>query len=121
MKARILILTIICLILAGCQDQPTETTAPTTRPPVETTLPVQTTVPTVRPTQTTPPDTLPTETTLPAQTTVPPTDPSYTIQVTDPEKLIYERPGFRHRCTAMFGEAGTYTIVEEATDWDGNL
>lgn len=121
MEKRIVFLTIFCLILAGCQQSAPEPTAATTQPPVETTVPLQTAAHTAPNTESTPPETLPPETILPPETTVPPTATSYTIQVADPEKLIYERPGFRFRCTASFGEAGIYTIVEEATDWDGNL
>lgn len=68
-----------------------------------------------------------TETTQP-QTSVAPTETTgssefaaYTVTIEDPETYVYLWPAFRHPVTAMVEEAGTYTIVEEATDTDGNL
>ena len=75
--------------------------------PAETTLPTQTTVPP--------------ETSLPPETTVPAVFEPYTVRIEDPETAVYSGPAFVHAVTALVEEAGAYTIVEEATDADGNL
>lgn len=106
MKHLIPLLTVLCLVLSGCAGTPTGTTAP------ETTLPPQTTVPES--------SSVPTEPTVPP-TTAPVADHSYTVSIQDPEKQIHAEPDFRSSVTAIFGEAGVYTIVEEEYDRDGNL
>ena len=90
----------LCLILCACAAEP----AGTTLPPVST---QETTVPP--------------ETTLPPQTTAPVTTAPYTIRIEDPETYIHSGPALAHDVTALVEEAGAYTIVEEATDADGNL
>ena len=89
----------LCLLLCAC-GAPVETTAPaqTTPPPVtepviETTAPVETTAPAAR---------------------------DYTLRIEDPETMLYAGPAFLSGAVAMVEEAGTYTIVEEALDSDGN-
>ena len=89
----------LCLLLCAC-GAPVETTAPaqTTPPPVtepviETTAPVETTTPAAR---------------------------EYTLRIEDPETMLYAGPAFVSGAVAMVEEAGTYTIVEEALDRDGN-
>ena len=89
----------LCLLLCAC-GAPVETTAPaqTTPPPVtepviETTAPVETTAPAAR---------------------------EYTLRIEDPETMLYAGPAFLSGAVAMVEEAGTYTIVEEALDSDGN-
>lgn len=110
----------LCLLLCACGGAPVETTVPTeTTTPVETTIPVETTAPaeTTLPAETTEPI----ETTAPLETTEPPVeDTSYTMKITDPETMVYTGPAFVSGAAAMVGEAGTYTIVEEVTDADGN-
>ncbi len=107
---RLLAFALTAVLLCGCA--PT-VPAGTTAPPAQTTLPTGTTAPA--------------ETTLPIEATAPPVFPTevpdthYTVNITDPEQSIYAEPSFLSEWAAYFGEAGTYTIVEEATDRDGNL
>ena len=99
MKRLICAVAALCLLLCAC-GAPVETTAPaeTTLPPV--TEPV-------------------TETTAPVETTGP-AFREYTHRIEDPETMIYTGPAFLSGAVAMVEEAGTYTIVEEALDRDGN-
>lgn len=99
MKRLICAVAALCLLLCAC-GAPVETTAPaeTTLPPVtepvlETTAPVETAEPAFR---------------------------EYTHRIEDPETMIYAGPAFLSGVVAMVEEAGTYTIVEEAQDRDGN-
>ena len=99
MKRLLCAVAALCLLLCAC-GAPVETTAPaeTTLPPVtepviETTAPVETTAPAAR---------------------------EYTLRIEDPETMIYAGPAFLSGAVAMVEEAGTYTIVEEALDRDGN-
>ena len=122
---RLLCVMLAVLTLCGCTAGPADTTAP-----AETTLPTET----ASPTETAPPPetTVPAETTVPVETTAPvettgpaETEPAaklpYTVRISDPETVIYAGPAFRTGGTGLVEEAGTYTIVEEATDSDGNL
>ena len=104
MKRLLCAVAALCLLLCAC-GAPTETTAPaeTTLPPV--TEPV---IETTAPVETAPP-----ETTAPAAR-------EYTLRIEDPETMIYAGPAFLSGAVAMVEEAGTYTIVEEALDRDGN-
>lgn len=99
MKRLLCAVAALCLLLCAC-GAPVETSAPaeTTLPPVtepviETTAPVETTAPAAR---------------------------EYTLRIEDPETMIYAGPAFLSGAVAMVEEAGTYTIVEEAQDRDGN-
>ena len=99
MKRLLCAVAALCLLLCAC-GAPVETTAPaeTTLPPVtepviETTAPVETTAPAAR---------------------------EYTLRIEDPETMIYAGPAFLSGAVAMVEEAGTYTIVEESLDRDGN-
>ena len=99
MKRLLCAVAALCLLLCAC-GAPVETSAPaeTTLPPVtepviETTSPVETTEPAAR---------------------------EYTLRIEDPETMIYAGPAFLSGAVAMVEEAGTYTIVEEAIDRDGN-
>ena len=120
MKRLICILLALCMALCACTAAPAETTAPheTTVP----TTPGETTAPTVpgvdndmsyREEDLPIPD-VPTETAAPVFQ-------EYIHRIEDPEAMIYAAPGFVHEITALVEEAGAYTIVEEATDRDGNL
>ena len=102
MKRLICILLALCMVLCACTGAPAGTTAPheTTVP----TLPAETTAPT---------ETVPPETTAPAFR-------EYTHRIEDPETMIYAGPAFLSGAVALVEEAGTYTIVEEAIDRDGN-
>ena len=76
--------------------------------------------PAVPPETTLPTATAPsTEMTLPPETTVPAFS-EYTCSIDDPETMIYAGPGFLSGAVELVGEAGVYTIVEEAKDADGN-
>ncbi len=125
---------LICLVLAavllwGCSASPSagsdQTSDPAQSTPAtsgETTEPQESSVPA----ETAPPpqSTVPEETTLPPEsvpTASEKTDGSYTVKITDPEQAIYDVPSFLGKWVAMFEEAGTYTIVQEYTDADGNL
>ena len=99
MKRLLCAVAALCLLLCAC-GAPVETSAPaeTTLPPVtepviETTAPVETTAPAAR---------------------------EYTLRIEDPETMLYAGPAFLSGAVAMVEEAGTYTIVEEAIDADGN-
>ena len=99
MKRLLCAVAALCLLLCAC-GAPVETTAPaeTTLPPVtepviETTAPVETTAPAAR---------------------------EYTLRIEDPETMLYAGPAFLSGAVAMVEEAGTYTIVEESLDRDGN-
>ena len=99
MKRLLCAVAALCLLLCAC-GAPVETSAPaeTTLPPVtepviETTAPVETTAPAAR---------------------------EYTHRIEDPETMIYAGPAFLSGAVAMVEEAGTYTIIEEAQDRDGN-
>ena len=99
MKRLLCAVAALCLLICAC-GAPVETTAPaeTTLPPVtepviETTSPVETTEPAAR---------------------------EYTLRIEDPETMIYAGPAFLSGAVAMVEEAGTYTIVEESLDRDGN-
>ena len=131
MKRMISMLTILCLLLSACGGVPAETTAPAeTTLPTEATPPVETTAPPVdndmsyREEELPIPDD-PAETTVPAEPdpveTTAPVFREYTVRIEDPEKPIYCGAAFVFDAVALIEEAGTYTIVEEQTDADGNL
>lgn len=110
----------ICLVLLGallcaCGGEPAGTTVPP-----ETTLPPQTAAPTET---TAPPETTgPAETTEPGETAAPPVQEGPdTVVLVGSETMYYAGPGFRFGAAGMVEEAGTYTIVEEAADADGNI
>ncbi|MBR5293410.1 MAG: hypothetical protein IKU31_01440 [Oscillospiraceae bacterium] len=104
MKRLLCIVAALCLLLCAC-GAPVETSAPseTTLPPV--TEPV---IETTAPVETAPPET-PT-----------PAAQEYTHRIEDPETMLYAGPAFVSGAVAMVEEAGTYTIVEEVLDSDGN-
>ena len=99
MKRLLCAVAALCLLLCAC-GAPVETSAPT-----ETTLP-PVTEPVIE-------STAPPETTAPAAR-------EYTHRIEDPETMLYAGPAFLSGAVAMVEEAGTYTIVEEALDSDGN-
>ena len=100
MKRLLFLIFALCMLLCACAGAPDETTVPP-----ETTAPVAVA--------------LPAETEPPVETTEPPFA-SYTIRVEDPETPVYAGPSFRCGIASLVGEAGTYTIVEESLDMDGN-
>lgn len=126
---RTAIILALCLMLTACAAAPVPTDP---KPPETTLLPIGVTVPQTTtpsdtapatepsvPAETAPVETLPTEP-APVETTAPAFE-SYAVKLTDPELGIYDGPGFAYGVTALLEEAGVYTIVEEATDADGNL
>ncbi len=129
MKRLICAMLALCLLLCGCTAAPAQTTAPaqTAEPtaPAGTTAPSETVPPGVDndmsyQNQDLPIAEDPAETTEPAETTAPAFG-EYTVRIEDPEQLIYCGAAFVFDAVALIGEAGVYTIVEEATDADGNL
>lgn len=120
------ILTILSmLLLTGCQR---EAVHPTTAPaateitsPAETTQPAETTAPTEAPTEA---PTLPSEevpTTVPAETATQSSSLPYLQQIHRADQSIYEGPGYDYGFVGTVRERGTYTIVEEVWDYEGNL
>ena len=95
---RLIALALLGLMLCACTADPVVTTLPP-----ETTEPAASSVP---------------ETTVPPVTTG---SLTHTVRIEDPDTCIYSQPAFVSEVTALVGEAGTYTIVEEATDPDGNI
>ena len=127
MKRLTCIILALCLALCACSAAPVQTTAPTGA-----TMPSETTPPDVdndmshqeeelpipeEPTEA-PEIAVPTES-VPVETTLPQFQ-AYTIRIEDPDTVVYAGPAFRHNAVALIQEAGTYTIVEEADDADGN-
>ncbi len=50
-----------------------------------------------------------------------PVDSSYTEKITRPDQQIFGGPSYDYNYVGVVSEAGVYTIVEEATDDEGNL
>ena len=120
-----LIILSLALLLAGCvlEDAPrtgapteTEAVAATTIP-AETTLPAETEVPTETPTE------APTEApaTEPAETEGESGSLPYLLRIDRADQSIYEGPGYDYVFAGTVRERGTYTIVEEQWDYEGNL
>ena len=112
MKPTICILMILCLLLTACTGAPAETTLPT-----ETILPMETTAPAADNDMAYDDQDLPIADD-PGKTAA---TPPITVRIDDPDTMLYAAPGFTNEVTALLGEAGAYTIVEEATDADGNV
>ncbi len=109
---------ILCLLLPACGGAPAETPLPAeTMLPTEMTLPPETTAPAVDNDMSYDDQDLPIPED-PAETTA---TPPIIVRIDDPETMIYAAPGFVNEVTALVEEAGTYTIVEESTDADGNV
>lgn len=105
------------LVLCACAGAPAETTAPPAA-----TVPTETTAPGVDNDmayqgQELP---IPEDPSEPVVSLPPVEDGAYSLRIEDPETMIYAGPAFLHEATALVEEAGTYTIVEEAKDSDGN-
>ena len=112
MKPTVCILMILCLLLTACTGAPAETTLPT-----ETILPMETTAPAADNDMAYDDQDLPIADDPDKTAATPP----ITVRIDDPDTMLYAAPGFVHEVTALLGEAGAYTIVEEATDADGNV
>lgn len=125
MYAYLLTLLVLAL-LTGCKAgiprwaEPEETSTPATTEttsPVETTTPTETTVPTEAPT-------LPSEevpTTVPVETEIEDDGLPYLLKIDRADQSIYEGPGYDYIFVGTVQLRGTYTIVEEAWDYEGNL
>lgn len=89
---------------------PTEPVLEPTKPTLEPTAPASQ----EKPKEETPDPAVPVE--LPENGQVP-----YLVRVNDPSLPIHSGPGYRYNQVAFMGEAGIYTIVEEAWDTGNNL
>lgn len=126
-KFWILFLIVALLALVGCKA---ESSVPSTAPG-DTTAPAETTIPveTISPVETT----VPVETTLPAETVTPTTEAStepaatesstlpYLQRIDRADQSIFDGPGYDYALVGTVRERGTYTIVEEEWDYEGNL
>lgn len=102
------------------QTQPSETT-PTETAPTET-APPETTAPETTAPETEPEETKPAETEPPAPpTTEPEAFSSYLQVIKRATQSIFDGPGFDYGFVGTVEVAGTYTIVDEAWDYEGNL
>lgn len=113
----------LTLLLGACGEEPVG----------QTTLPAETTTPSATLTQEE--TTLPRETAVPVATTVSTEVPAPTGTPTEPEaaelpyqqpihhadQSIYDGPGYDYVFVGTVREKGTYTIVEEVRDYEGNL
>ncbi len=123
--AYILILCLLTLLLAGCAAEAAPSTAGVTEAPLGTTVPAETTCPAATE--------APAETTVPAETTLPPETPAteptatesntvpYLLRIDRADQSIFEGPGYDYVFAGTVREKGTYTIVEEQRDYEGNL
>ena len=141
--ARILLILTLSLLLTGCRTEPA---APATVPAqTVNSLPAQqpsdaaTEAPAAAPSQepevTEEEQTLPAEKPTVAATEAPVTEPPQVPEATEEadsrlpylqriprfDQSIYEGPGYDYSFVGTVREAGTYTIVEEAVDSEGNL
>ena len=133
-KRFIFILSVLILILAGCKAEP----ALTTTAPAETTTPTETTLPSeTLPAAVTESITEATQESATIETTQAPTTAEETTTPTIHEETqsrlpylqkiercdqsIYDGPGYDYSFVRTVREAGTYTIVEEFVDDEGNL
>lgn len=108
MKRFLALLLVILCLLSGCLTQNDES-VPTTLPKGTTAAqPEETTLSTVEP--------QPTETTQPTEQAS-----SYTVDIPLADQSIFDSPSYDGRFVGVVEEAGVYTIVEEATDDEGNL
>lgn len=117
---------LILMLLTGCQTEhprwakPEETSASAateTTAPTETAQPTETTAPTQAPTQ--PSEEVPT--TAPAETETEDDGLPYLLHIDHADQSIYDGPGYDYVFVGTVRERGTYTIVEEAVDYEGNL
>lgn len=116
---RILTVLTLALLLTACRES---SVTPST-PPADTSLPTETSIPATTAT--------PAETTMPPETTVQteaPTEPPasestvpYTQRIDRADQAVFDGPGYDYALVGTVRERGTYTIVEEALDHEGNL
>ena len=102
----------LVLLLAGCGVEPADPTPdPTTAP---STAPTES----PRPTETVTPSTQPSP--EPTTTAGPDSKLPYLQRIERFDQSIYEGPGYDYSFVGVVRERGTYTIVEEVTDHEGN-
>lgn len=120
-KLLTLSLALLFLLCAGCSEQTTQTEETNPTPSAETTLPTATDpVETFDPTEaSTPETTVPVETTAPGEETEP--EDGYIERIPLADQSIFSEPSFESTFVGVVGKATNYTIVEEATDSEGNL
>lgn len=122
----LILILILLLSLSGCRGEAEADTTPTENAPEEV-LPSASIEPTQSETETLAPETEApaetteneTEATTPA--TQPPADTSYLQKVTRADQSIFDGPSYDHIFVGTVEVAGTYTIVEEVQDAEGNL
>lgn len=128
-KQFIPVLLILSTLLAGCTSVPVSpATVPTAaETPAPDTLPAETD-PSAE--ETAPPETLPA---VPAETAATEDSPEpaptaetspslpYLLRIDRADQSIYAGPGYDYVFAGTVRERGTYTIVEEAVDYEGNL
>ncbi len=112
---------LVALGLGGCGKESAEQTSV----PVETTVTMATTMPeetTVSMETAVPEETVPsTESAATTGTTIPEAEVPYLQKVTCPDQSIYSGPGYDYGFAGTVRAAGTYTILEEVWDEEGNL
>ena len=125
MKKRICFSLLLCLALCltGCGKdapvtEPMNTTSAATDIPTEVSTEAPTEMPTEAPTEapTETPTEMPTEASATEESNVP-----YLLQIPRADQSIFEGPGYDYVFAGTVRERGTYTIVEEQWDYEGNL
>ena len=121
------ILTFLLLaLLTGCrvespgwakQEETAGPTVPETTVTAETLQPTETSIPTEAPTQ--PSEEIPT--TVPGETGGEDSGLPYLLKIDRADQSIYDGPGYDYVFVDTVRERGTYTIVEETRDYEGNL
>ena len=103
----VLVLTMAACLLGGCWEQPETPTLPDQG--------------TTQPTQDTPVTQTPTEPASEPEETTEPQQSAYLEAIRRADQSIFDGPSYDHKWAGTVEEAGTYTIVEEKTDDEGNL
>lgn len=107
MKQWLSLILVCALMIGGCSAGSNETEPPLSPETTQT------------PTKETVTPTIPATTASPVEETEIVPEP-YLILIEDPETSVYEKPEFRSARTAFIDATGVYTVVEIATDIDGN-
>lgn len=126
------ILIALALVLTGCQAEPSLLTEASTEATIlaETTAPVETTLQTetqsvaTTETPTTEPTQAPTISEETQESTVPEKPEQalpYLQKIERCDQSIYDGPGYDYSFAGTVRKIGTYTIVEESEDYEGNL
>lgn len=112
---RILTVLTLALLLTACRAS---SGIPSTQP-ADTSLPTEATIPdtTAAPAETT----VPPETEAPTEPPVSERTVPYTQRIDRADQAVFDGPGYDYALLGTVRERGTYTIVEEALDHEGNL